>query len=171
MLAPDSIQVLVPALVTVPVVVPMMLASVPPMVPPKVSPKVGPVIVPVLERVMAPELDTILAALPNVIKPLKVTGVATLLVSAPAAAIPVPFRVSGSAVPRVKPFKSRTAPVVTEVAPPTVPSGVLVLPPFAPNFRVPALTVVNPLKVLSPARIRIPVPLFVIPPVPLIIPA
>ena len=76
MLAPDSIQVLVPALVTVPEVVPMMLERVPPMVPPKVSPKVGPVIVPVLERVMAPELDTILAALPNVIKPLKVTGVA-----------------------------------------------------------------------------------------------
>ena len=69
---------------------------------------------------------------------------ATLLVSAPAAAIPVPFKVSASAVPSVNPFRSRAAPEMTEVAPAVVPSGVFVLPPDAPSLRVPALMVVKP---------------------------
>jgi hypothetical protein len=67
----ESVQVPVPALVTVPDVVPMMLARLlAVLVPPNVNPKVAPVIVPALERTMFPLLATILLALPSVINPL-----------------------------------------------------------------------------------------------------
>ena len=58
--------------------------------------------------------------------------------------MPVPFRVSGSATPSEKPFKSSTAPLVIEVAPAEDPSGESVALPAAPSFRVPAEMVVSP---------------------------
>ena len=66
------------------------------------------------------------------------------LVNAPPDEMPVPLRVKASAVPKVKPLRSRTAPEVTDVPEPVVPKGVLVAPPAAPNLRVPALMVVVP---------------------------
>ena len=70
-MAPESVHVPVPALVTVPDVVPMMPARLLAVfVPPSVNPKVAPVIVPALERTMSPLLATILLALPSVISPL-----------------------------------------------------------------------------------------------------
>ena len=64
---------------------------------------------------------------------------------------------------KVKPPRSRVAPAVTEVPAAVVPSGVLVTPPAAPSFNIPALMVVNPVKVFAPDNINVPVPLFVIP--------
>ena len=86
---------------------------------------------------------------------------AELFVNAPPDVMPVPFNVNTSAVPSEKPFKSRTAPAVTEVPAPVVPSGVFVPPPAAPSFNVPALIVVKPVNVLAPESVHVPVPLFV----------
>ena len=69
---------------------------------------------------------------------------AELLVRAPAMLRPVPLIVKASAVPRVKPFKSRVAPLATTVPSAAVPRGVLVASPAAPKRTVPALTVVAP---------------------------
>jgi hypothetical protein len=78
---------------------------------------------------------------PKVIAPLK-AALPPVLVSAPdgEAVNPIPFRVSDSAFERVNPFKSRTAPEVTDVIPAPVPSTVV----DAPSFSVPEATVVLP---------------------------
>ena len=67
-----------------------------------------------------------------------------VFISAPPLDTPVPFKVSASAVPKVKPFKSSAAPLATVVPAPVVPKGVLVAPPAAPSFNMPALMVVAP---------------------------
>ena len=69
---------------------------------------------------------------------------APVFVRAPPERTPVPLRVSPSAVPRVKPLRSKAPPAETVVAPPMVPRGVLVASPAEPSFRVPAETVVRP---------------------------
>src|SRR5207302_4384749 len=70
-LAPETVQVPVPLLVTVPAPVPMMLAILlAALVPSNVSPNPDPVIVPALEIMMFPLLATMLLALPSVINPL-----------------------------------------------------------------------------------------------------
>ena len=71
-------------------------------------------------------------------------ALAELLMKAPPLLMPVPLSVSASAVPSVKPLRSSAAPAVTLVPAAVVPNGVLVAPPAAPNFRVPALIVVRP---------------------------
>ena len=73
-----------------------------------------------------------------------------------------PLRLMGSA--DVKPFKSRMAPEATVVG--------VVLPnaSLLPNFKVPALIVVVPLKVFTPLKVQVLVPDFVNVPVPLITP-
>ena len=74
-----------------------------------------------------------------------------MLVKAPAggAANPVPFKVRGSAFETVKPFKSKTAPEVTDVIPATAPRTV----ELAPTLSVPALTVVQVLAALAAAGV------------------
>jgi acyl-CoA synthetase (AMP-forming)/AMP-acid ligase II len=67
-----------------------------------------------------------------------------LFISAPPLDTPVPFKVRASAVPSVSPFKSSAAPLATVVPAPVVPNGVLVAPPAAPSFNMPALMVVAP---------------------------
>src|SRR5205823_4915641 len=121
----DNVHVPVPLLVTVPVPVPIILATLPLPEPPNVRAKPDPAIVPAFVTFMSPALVTILTpVLPRVINPLYETFVAELFVIAPPAEIPVPFKVSASAVPSVKPFKSRAAPEATVVPAAVVPSGV-----------------------------------------------
>ena len=93
---------------------------------------------------IVPVPPIILLALPNVSKPPYVAPVALLLMIAPLLEMPVPLTVSASAVPRVNPLRSKTAPSVIDVFPTVVPSGVLVPSPVAPSLRVPALIVVVP---------------------------
>ena len=74
-------------------------------------------------------------------------AVPELFVKAPPLEIPVPFNDSASVAALVneKPFKSRTAPLVTEVPKPVVPNGPAVLTDDeTPNFNVPTPTVVVP---------------------------
>ena len=52
--------------------------------------------------------------------------------------------VRASAVPNVKPFRSRVPPAEIVVPAAVVPKGVLVDPPAAPSRKVPALIVVKP---------------------------
>ena len=93
------------------------------------------------------------------------------MMSEPPDEIPVPFKVKASVVLKVKPFKSRTAPPVTEVPAAVVPNGPLVPSPVAPNLTVPALIVVRPVKVLLPDNVSVPEPDLVMPPpAPLIMP-
>ncbi len=82
--------------------------------------------------------------------------------------MPVPFRVSGSALVRVKPLRSSTAPEATEVPTPVVPRGPSPTLPAAPSWSVPALMVVPPVYVLFPERFKIPAPAFIIANAPLI---
>ena len=64
--------------------------------------------------------------------------------NAPPLEMPVPFKVNGSAVASIYPFKSSTAPLNTVVPEPIVPNGELLPLPAAPNFNVPVLIVVVP---------------------------
>lgn len=96
--APPSVHVPSPCLVSVPVVVPKMLDNVPLYAPPSVNPYVAPVIVPALLIVISPDVAIILLALPRVINPPNVAAVALEFIIAPPFEIPVPFKVSGSAV-------------------------------------------------------------------------
>ena len=109
-------------------------------VPSKVKAKAPVPTVPLKVRI--PEVVAVIVAPdePKVIGPLKEASL-PVLVNAPAAKAvkPVPFKVSGSAVERVNPFKSRTAPEVTEVIPAIVPKAETL-----PSFKVPTLTVVVP---------------------------
>ena len=83
------------------------------------------------------------------------------MLNAPLAEAPLPLMVRASKVPKVNPFKSNVAPDETMVPEAVVPSGVLVGSPAIPNFKVPALTVVNPLNVFKPETVHAPVPDFV----------
>ena len=56
----------------------------------------------------------------------------------------MPFKIKASAVAKVKPFRSKVAPLDTTVPAPVVPNGEFGLVPVAPNFKVPSLTVVKP---------------------------
>ena len=167
-LAPDSVHVPVPALVTVPAPVPMMLARLlAALLPSSVNPNPAPVIVPAFDSTRLPLLATMLLALPSVSRPLYVPAVPDVLVSAPAVPpTPVPFNVNASAVPSVNPFRSSVAPLATVVPAAVVPSGVFVAPPAAPNFSVPALMFVAPVYVLAPDSVHVPVPALVTVPAP-----
>ena len=99
--------------------------------------------VPGLVRAMVPVPPKMELALPKVIKPAYVAA-APLFISAPPLDTPVPFKVSASAVPKLYPFKSSAAPLATVVPAPVVPKGVLVAPPAAPSFKMPALMAVTP---------------------------
>jgi hypothetical protein len=98
----------------------------------------------------------IVDAEPKVIGPLK-EAFPPVFVNAPAgnAVSPVPFNVNGSAVDNVNPFKSSTAPLITEVIPAIVPKAELL-----PNFKVPALIVVAPVYEFVPERDHVPAPFF-----------
>ena len=90
-------------------------------------------------------LPPIVVALARATVPAHVALATPVFAKAPAPPTPVPFRVSASEVPSVKPFKSRVAPDETVTPPAEVPKGVLVAVPAAPNFNVPELMVVAPL--------------------------
>ncbi len=107
--------------------------------------------------------------LPRVINPLYVAA-APEFINAPLLEIPVPLSVNASAVPNVKPAKSSAAPLVTEVPAAIVPKGVLVASPTAPSFRVPALTVVSPVKVPAALIVSVPAPSLVRVPAPVVMP-
>ena len=142
--APDNVQVPASCFVTVPATVPMILVILPPCAPPKVNPNPEPVMVPTLLSAIVPVPPIILLADPRVTNPLYVAA-APLFINDPPLDTPVPFKVSASAVPNVKPPKSNAAPVAdTTVPAPVVPSGVFAAPPVAPNFKIPALIVVKP---------------------------
>ncbi len=81
----------------------------------------------------------------------------------PAPSVTVPAPVSAPMV-SVVPFRSRVAPASTC----TVTASAMALPPA--SFRVPALTVTVPLKVLVPDSVNSPVPALVRAPVPEITP-
>ena len=70
--------------------------------------------------------------------------------------MPVPEMLRGSAVARLIPFKSKTAPEFTTVLLVTVPSGEFAPDPAAPSFSVPYATVVRPLYELVPDSITTP---------------
>ena len=70
--------------------------------------------------------------------------VALLFIKAPLLLVPVPPRDKASAVPNVKPFKSKLPVPLTTVPAPVVPSGVFVPFPATPSFKTPALMVVRP---------------------------
>ena len=95
-----------------------------------------------------------------------------LLVKAPTLETPVPLMVNASVATDVseKPFISKLAPEETVVAPETSPKGPVADDDETPNFKVPTLTVVNPVYVLTPDKVNVPAPDLVIPPVPEITP-
>ena len=64
--------------------------------------------------------------------------------SAPTLLNPAPLSVSASVVPKLNPFRSSVAPLLTIVPALVVPNGVFVPPPVAPSFNVPAEIVVKP---------------------------
>lgn len=70
--------------------------------------------------------------------------------------MPVPFKVKGSDVDNVIPFKSNVAPLITEVAPTIVPNAEAL-----PSLRIPPLIVVAPEYVFGPDRVKVPVPTLV----------
>ena len=78
------------------------------------------------------------------------------MINAPLPPIPVPFSVSAFALIKVCPFKSTTAPDVTETPPAAPPNAVP-----EPACSVPALTVVAPLYVFAPDSVVIPEPFWV----------
>jgi len=80
--------------------------------------------------------------------------------------MPAPLIVNASAVPSVKPFRSRDAPEITTVPAAVVPRGVFAAPPAAPNLIVPPLIVVRPVYVLAPDRVHVPASTFVTVPAP-----
>jgi hypothetical protein len=89
----------------------------------------------------------LLVALFNATVPDQVTAVVLLLVNAPTLETPVPLMVKPSVADEVNeyPFMSREAPLETVVAPPVVPNGPDELDvDDTPNFKVPVLTVVDP---------------------------
>ena len=141
-LAPESVHVPEPALTTVPATpVPITLARLLAVLEPSsVNSKPDPPIVPAAERMMLPLFAKMVLELPSVIRPEKVAAVEDEFVSAPAAEAPVPFKVRGSAVARLKPLRSSVAPELTTVAPATVPRGLT----EAPTRKVPATTLVAP---------------------------
>ena len=77
------------------------------------------------------------------------------MVKAPAgvAVNPVPFNVNASADPGVTPFKSNTAPELTDVPDADVPNAAVF-----PVFKVPAVIVVSPEYVLVPDKSNSPAP-------------
>ena len=114
-------------------------------------------------------LALIVVAAARVIAPLN-EALPPVFVRAPPDKTPVPRREIASAVLKENPFKSKVAPLLTTAEAAVVPKGPLVPSPLAPSFNVPALIVVKPEYELSPASINVPLPAFVIAPVPLITP-
>lgn len=116
---------------------------------PDEAPEMAPdkVRLPVPPRVVAVAMET---------APEDVAAVPLELTSAPV--LPPPWRVS--ALASVLPLRSKVPPLTVMVP---VPKGPLVTLPvvLAPALRVPALTVVPPLKVLAPDSVQMPVPCFV----------
>ena len=106
----------------------------------------------------------------KVMAPRYVEAVALELNKAPLALTPVPLMVKASAVTRLKPPRSRAAPVSTTVPDAIVPNGLFVPLPALPNLIVPAEIVVRPLYELFPERTTVPEPDLVSAPVPEIAP-
>ena len=98
----------------------------------------------------------------NTTIPGHVAAVEELLTKAPPVEIPVPEIFNASLPPKLYPFKSKTAPddTTTPVVDVfvCVPTGEFVPSPARPNFNVPALTVVAPVKVFKAFKIKAPVP-------------
>ena len=142
---PESVHVPVPAL-TIARAPAIAVVTLPPAEPPKVMVIAELTGTPVMAIV--PASPTTLAAAVNVITPLYVDAVEELLVNAPKPPTPVPVieRASVAADVNENPFRSSDAPVAETVVPPAVvPSGPDVESvEDAPNFKVPALTVVVP---------------------------
>ena len=92
------------------------------------------------ETVICPEVPPINALLPSETGPINTPVVKELLVSAPPLLIPEPFSVNEFALVMVMPFRSNTAPLVTETVPELAPKAVAL-----PTLSVPALIVVPPL--------------------------
>ena len=147
-MVPDNVQVPAPFLVNE-VGVDIIPDIVPDPAPPKVNPKAPVPTVPL--QVNVPEaVAVIVDAAPNVIFPANDAAV-EVLVNAPAgdAVNPDPFKVKASFVSMEYPFKSKTAPSATVVPAPVLPNGPLSVKPLVtptPNFKVPALIVVLPVK-------------------------
>ena len=91
------------------------------------------------EIVIAPVELPMLEMLPKVTAPAYVAAVLLVLVKAPAALMPTPFRVKASALLIFSPLRSSVAPLVTEVPAATVPNALA-----WPNLSVPDVTVVVP---------------------------
>ena len=70
--------------------------------------------------------------------------------------MPVPFKVKGSAVDKVNPFKSKTAPLVTDVPPAMVPKAALL-----PILSNPAVIFVAPVYVFIPDNVQVPTPFLI----------
>ena len=158
-LAPESVHVPVPFLVT-DVGVEITPDIVPEPAPSKVRPY-APLTAPL--QVNVPDVVAVIVlAEPKVSAPLYV-ALPPVFVKAPAGkdVNPVPFNVNASAVARVYPFRSRQAPLDTVVLPAVVPNGELLPLPAEPNFNVPALIVVDPVYVLAPESVHVPVPVLV----------
>ena len=109
-----------------------------------------------------------LASVAKATVPAHVLAVPPLLMRAPFDEIPVPFKVNASVAEEVneKPFKSNTAPEVTETPPAFDPKG----PDEpkvdeTPNFNVPAVIEVAPVYVFAPESVSVPDPDFVKAPV------
>ena len=78
---------------------------------------------------------------------------AELLINAPPVLIPVPFKVSVFVLAIAVPFRSNTAPLVTETVAAEAPKADVL-----PTFSVPLLIVVPPVKVLVPESVSVPAP-------------
>ena len=78
---------------------------------------------------------------------------------------PVPLSVIGRATASEKPPRSRPPPVSVV---PVSPSGVAPVAPAEPSFRMPAVIVVVPVKVLAPETVQVPTPCLVSVPDPVV---
>ena len=142
----------VPVLVRVPLVVPMTEPMVVLPAPVTVSARVAPVMPPV-ENVSVPASDPTVVLLASTTAPVQALALARLRM-APAPPIPVPATlVTGSAMTRPVPSSSTAAPLAMVVPPVVVPRA-----PLDWTRITPVVTVVPPLYVLVPERVRVPVP-------------
>ncbi len=117
-----------------------------------VSVRVAPVMPPV-ENVSVPASDPTVALAPSTMAPVQALALARLRM-APVPPTPVPARlVTGSAITSPVPSSSTAAPLATVVPPAVVPRA-----PLDWTRITPVVTVVPPLYVLVPDRVRVPVP-------------
>ena len=150
---PPKVRLPAPSLFNAPVVVPIT---------PLISVSAAPLIVKFLAApstlapmVKVPASVLICASLAKVIAPFHEL-VPLMLRSAPAPAIPVPFKVSASAPIVMPPCNSNAAPFATVTPPAAVPAAVAFC-----KLSTPAFTFTAPVKVLAPVKMTLPMPDFV----------